>query len=134
MRLEDQVVSLELAKRLKELNVKQESQFYWTAIPGNDWILNFIEIGIPVAEHYSAFTVAELGFLLPRKVTTDDDPEWYYYQQSEGVGGLTIGYWSPSGKSIGGALTSFIDSEANMRTKMLIYLLENKLTNIHDKT
>ena len=29
MKLEDQVVSLELAKKLKELGVKQESLFYW---------------------------------------------------------------------------------------------------------
>ena len=29
MKLEDQCISLELAKRLKELGAKQESLFYW---------------------------------------------------------------------------------------------------------
>ena len=29
MKLEDQVCSLELAKKLKELGVKQDSLFYW---------------------------------------------------------------------------------------------------------
>jgi len=38
--LEKQVVSLELARRLKELEVKQESYFYWSVDKhsGNTWL------------------------------------------------------------------------------------------------
>jgi len=72
MKLEDQVCSLELAKRLKELGVKQESYFYWIS----DEDENFV---VPTGTYdwgdwpgyekfepkYSAFTVAELGEMLP---------------------------------------------------------------------
>ena len=34
MKLEDQVCSLELSKRLKELGVKQDSLWYWNAKEG----------------------------------------------------------------------------------------------------
>jgi len=36
MKLEDQVCSLELAKRLKELGVEQESLFYWGLFGGGN--------------------------------------------------------------------------------------------------
>jgi len=68
MRLEDQVCSLELAKRLKELGVKQESVFRWkqhrleyaglTAEPEDDACAS--------CEWFSAFTVAELGDKIKR--------------------------------------------------------------------
>jgi len=79
--LENQVCSLELSKRLKELGIKQESLFYWIEdyelysdepqllyapteqfSNGNgelDWPRNNPE------NCHSAFTVAELGELLP---------------------------------------------------------------------
>src|SRR5436853_6300896 len=78
MDLEKQVVSLDLAKRLKELGVKQESLFYWikhrqTAWPEpqlwftgeihryNEESPNAFKIDILS----STFTVAELGEMLP---------------------------------------------------------------------
>lgn len=75
MRLEDQVVSLELAKRLKELGVKQESYFGWSEyeefdtpsrkqIRGN-WVLVH-RFGSMSIDSCAAFTVAELGEMLPQ--------------------------------------------------------------------
>ena len=63
MKLEDQVCSFELSKRLKALGVKQESLFRWTDdINVKPYVVynrskNF-------SYHYSAFTVAELGEMI----------------------------------------------------------------------
>ena len=65
MNLEDQVCSLELAKKLKELGVKQESIFWWIEFV-NGWELRFATFKVPTLNDViSAFTVAELGEGLP---------------------------------------------------------------------
>lgn len=78
MTLEQQVCSLKLAKRLKELGVKQESIFYWndkgqmmadfnwSDVENEDWETMKLD-------WYSAFTVAELGELLRPKVNGQFD-------------------------------------------------------------
>lgn len=99
MRLEDQVCSLESAKKLKELGAKQDSLFYFAlTIDGiklvtKDLIIDIFgiinEIGKTVETRSiicSAFTVAELGEIL-----------------------------------------QFENTETEDRAKMLIHLLENKL-------
>lgn len=75
MKLEKQVCSLELAKKLKELGVKQESIFYWTRSytrktgvfqADSKYYLAYSKNKKYYAEYEcSAFTVAELGELLP---------------------------------------------------------------------
>ena len=75
--LEKQVVSLDLAKRLKELGVKQDSYWFWldcvAGIEGKRaWRLtDTIELAriaeqeiIPPERCYSAFTLAELGEII----------------------------------------------------------------------
>src|SRR5215813_5724748 len=73
MKLEDQVCSLELSKSLKELGVKQESYFYWNEIDDNNEegapftrceLLNY-GLNSSYAWSFSAFTVSELGEILP---------------------------------------------------------------------
>ena len=114
MKLEEQVVSLELAKKLKELGVKQESLFY----------LHQDGIGVPHfhptegdcnwSDCVSAFTVAELGDMLPENTNTFKEPvgkrEWVCTRNEPGV-----------------MLSFHANTEADVRAKMLVYLIENKL-------
>jgi hypothetical protein len=128
MKLEDQVCSLELSKKLKELGVKQESLFYWSKLSIQkehklEFRTNIFTQEIILADctdYISAFTVSELGEMLPiwsetARRSTDDwvcisrfhpDPDNNYY--------------------------NFGKSEANARAQMLIYLIENKLMEVNE--
>ncbi|MHC1565352.1 MAG: hypothetical protein ACXQS6_03420, partial [Candidatus Syntropharchaeales archaeon] len=76
MNIEEQVVSLELAKRLKELGIDRESLWKW-CIHNNGVVGCYVGIDrkiqarSKVKEEYPAFTVAELGEIL-----TDVHREW----------------------------------------------------------
>src|SRR5260221_4495003 len=76
MDIEKQVCSLELAKRLKELKVKQKSLFYW--IREDDPYIWYNNNNHPMyceKFYYSAFTPSELSELLPNRVSiTDREP------------------------------------------------------------
>ena len=80
MKLQDQVLNLELAKRMKELGFEQESYFYFKrTIDFSDYESEQLKIGdsydlcydeSEFCEHssdnkISAYTVAELGEMLP---------------------------------------------------------------------
>lgn len=117
MKLEQQVVSLELAKKLKELGVKQEGLFAWV---GDDDIphavrLNRESLRWPDAVVYVAFTVAELGEMLKEHGLPDYDPlqkHWYRNFSKPRYSLVASG------------------TEADARAKMLIYLIENGLIKI----
>lgn len=62
MKLEQQVCSLKLAKKLKELDVKQESLWRWVDYGTETRLAGNCEFGFASnAKIYPAFTVAELG-------------------------------------------------------------------------
>ena len=107
MKLEQQVCSLELAKRLKELGVNQESLFAWdvSVTPAR---LQFTG-GWLGSNEISAFTVAELG---EDKLVLS---EWN--KNFERWGG-----WSPLSPVI-----CYGDTEADARAAMLVHLIEQKL-------
>lgn len=118
MNLEDQVCSLELAKRLKELGVGQDSYFCWFKLKEkNDYSLSESwQIDDPVEfDEISAFTVAELGEMLPsqRCITVR-------YQNKTGWRCRDLFKYYPIQKA---------HTEADARAKMRIYLLENDLIN-----
>jgi len=112
MKLKDQVCSLELAKKLKELGVKQESLWYWyPGIKGKEevaeyWNLHCIEeeMYAQIENQVSAFTVAELGEMLK-------DADWKF-PQWDGE------YWRCYYPE------DIYATEANARTMMLIWLIE----------
>ena len=121
MKLEQQVVSLELAKRLKELGVKQNSAFWWQELQNGKGHLIIDTTDSFSHVCFSAFSVAELGEMLPKK----------YFPSFDFLGSGKNKYrvichvntkkygWHHEKKCA--------DTEADARAKMLIYLLENKL-------
>lgn len=76
MELKDQVCTLEQAKRLKELQIKADAQFYWrgehvwhfnevTDWPNQEQLHNLIASGDEAHHIYPAYTASELGEMLP---------------------------------------------------------------------
>ena len=131
--LEKQVTSLELSKRLKESGVKQDSVYYWLDI--NDEIIddtdcmlfNYDELVSTDAKNcYSAFTVAELGEMLP-----DGCYSQRGMRRKEGskpgtpLALLWICAYKYDAKRA--------KTEADARAKMRIYLIENKLVEVEAK-
>lgn len=149
MKLENQVVSLELAKKLKELGFEQDSLFYW-GLEGS-----YLESGMPKSfvkdEHYrvvytneglgeltntyfetfcSAFTVAELGEMLPPTIEKNMRPP---FSRARKMLNLVLGKNEETNYVVGYESTPprLIDtyfhcrSEADARAKCLIWLKEN---------
>lgn len=127
MTLENQVTSLEISKRLKELGVRQESLWYWNAQGELEYANP--ETWVGYTTDFSAFTVAELGEMLPWEIlgtrrseltiTKDGTKKPFscYYEVTD----------VDTPNPILGNVRFEDESEANARGKMLIYLLENKL-------
>jgi len=116
MKLEDQLTNLELSKAIEKVGVKQESLWSWVD-----------SLGTPVVElegesSYSficsAFTVAELGEMLP-------EDSCYSYRQSGGSKWKCKDYnsdcdgWED-------------DTEANVRAKMLLHLIEKGIIKLKE--
>lgn len=142
MKLEDQVCSLELSKKLKELGVKQESAFYWmeylTHNPKSaDCYDRIPSVEISVRYPYgsdprywdfdkkvSAFTVAELGEMLPVEINWDDRPAYKRYWENGMREIHSVAYFGDNDRN---KIQEFDKTEANARAKMLIYLIEQKV-------
>ncbi len=135
------VCNLKLAKELKKLGIKQKSLFYWfKTADTKEWKIAYLEdcLHWDKSDLFSAFTCAELGEILPDQVISLTDKEGYwninqgiiymnqkrqYFIELEGDDSEKIH------KRYGKKAGSFIESrEVNARAKMIIYLIENQLT------
>ena len=126
MKLEAQICSLELAKRIYELGVKQESEWIWAIMNigagQSAYIYNTVsDKGYHRDVEYSAYTVAELGEMLPDNIFScpsidrkDHIHDRMYYCKD------VFNKIEPINAN----------TEANARAKMLIYLIENKLLEV----
>ena len=128
MKLENQVVNRKLSQKIEKLGVKQESLWWWRVYIKNqqDAVLtndDYCKSNPKDFEHYSAFTVAELGEMLPswddegRVIYTFNDCSTWFVQFREGGFGKVIAEFNSN-------------TVANAFAKMLIYLIENKLIEI----
>lgn len=155
MKLEDQVISLEIAKELKELGVKQESLFYWAnpylekhAIwqlddvvdwshqeQFKDWFNEHNGENNLKDNSYSAFTVAELGKLLPTTIDNkyNDCTLWINMRNmhhSNDTHQYCIWYENNRPKE---KIKIVADTEANVRGKMIIYLIKSGLEILNEQ-
>jgi hypothetical protein len=133
MKLEQQVVSLELAKKLKKLGVEQISIFTWVLKKDPEHMKDFELIQYPVSklvrEAYSAFTVAELGEMLPSDIeaVVDFNGESTEYDSVGSAYNTRKIQDKWLCEDIFEEHTEEAETEADARAKILIYLLENKL-------
>ena len=117
MKIEDQVCSLELAKKLKELGVKQESFFFWKTDQGEPYLVahNSRFMNSKGTIEAAAFTIAEFGEILggqfDKLPSKHFDGMWKAHAP-----------WLPQN----GELLVQADTEADARAKMLVHLIENK--------
>lgn len=119
MKLEDQVCSLEQAKKLAELGINVQSFFIWDDIPF-DQSNAVLRVRVDSTHDYTgnpfAYTVAELGIMLPSETLTirrgSEDSEYANWE------------WENEGQQKGWGC---FDTEAQARADHLIMLLENKL-------
>jgi hypothetical protein len=115
--LEKQVCNLALAKRLKELGVEQESYFKWIPSAEDDPVptsgYEYEEGGYSDEEEFAAFTVTELGEMLP----------------SNTYSGLEKSKTVATAWRSGDSTDFHAYTEADARAKMLIYLVENNVEN-----
>lgn len=152
MNLTHQVTSLELSRRLKALGVKQESYFWWNYVvssscEGNDdfatrregWQLMSAHWEDAVkAQFCSAYTVAELGNLLPREIEYQASskeksgydgyrPMFLKCGKTIMDNGWYVMYSDPHPANEVPVHSTHADTEADARGLMLAYLLENSL-------
>lgn len=133
MELQKQCVSLEIAKQLKSLGVKQESLFVYVehfydmakslpSRPPTKWDLYYKDQwetdGLEPESIVSAFTTAELGELLPEGFTSS--------KRKGGAGYECYLFNEPNQYPVIKA-HEFADTEADARGLLLIYLLEQGL-------
>lgn len=134
MTLQQQVTSLEISQKLKELGLKQESVYIWCLDRnGADefdtrLMQNTKNNRITTLDHVSAFTVAELGEMLPSNIhqfeKDDSDPTGKWFSSAKTDDNTWVaGY----GENSTNEVEFEADTEADARGKMLIYLLENNL-------
>ena len=121
MELEDQVVSLDLARKMKELGAEQDSAWYWIQQGDyiDDWSEAFLSskkeraiYDLTLEGDCSAFTVAELGEMLKPHATTL--PVWNQYNMGC--------EWFSSIWTVTGHCQINENTEANARAKMWLYL------------
>lgn len=126
MKLEQQVCTLEQAKRLKELGVDQDISLFehveYTFERGNSSIENRRPNRLNKEWVYSAFTVAELGQMLPNDLQPNSGRHWSWYHRHTWKG-ESVGY---SAHGIDPIEQGWYDTEAEARAAMLIHLLETK--------
>lgn len=126
MKLEDQVCSFELAKELKELGVFQDSLFYWNKDGKGIYTGSVKKIAFETDPlEFSAFTVSELGEILPYKIHKSGK-EFYLELEKDKEGSYWVSFYNKYlDLDEQPKLMWFDENESNARASILIRLIED---------
>jgi len=124
MKLEEQLVNLQLSRELHDLGVKCESYFEHRYLVFEDkskeWRIDKITVSdFYVKKRYQAYSVAELGEMLPPQTGLYKSKNYYSCVDT-----------NPHRINKSPAIKE--ETEANARAKMLIYLIKNNLIKVED--
>ena len=129
------VSNLELSKKMKKLGFEQNGSFIWDESYNPPWLRYFPNgKGYREEECVSAFTVAELGEMLPsnikvRAIANGEHGGIYYLYTNKltdyADNNFSCFYAMNNGQTK--LLIENSNTEADARAKMLIYLMENEL-------
>jgi len=128
MKLEDQLCTLEQAKRLRELGITSEGYFLLNdkGEAFESWMLEGTE-----DRFYSTFTVAELGVMLPGIINKCKLTQWPISGATEETISYGMQYRfrgnDPVNYGVFPSSTIFGDTEAIVRANLLIAILEEKV-------
>lgn len=135
MKLENQVVSLYLSKRLKKLGVKSKSYFRWETYQDprtNRYKKHIVQDGgHTFGEIYPAYTVAELGDMIPmyingRYVHIPEKGARNIYDSKPPEKKDIVWSFQPVGQDY----IQQSDTEADARAETLIYLLDKGIISL----
>ena len=126
MKKENQVVSLKLAREMKELGVEEDSIFWWVKhikSGSNHYIWDLVyskDENDLVNEYVSTYTVSELGEMLPCDYTT-------CRTLFSLMGRKRICWCCASPENAEDIYYEYADIEVNARAKMWIYLKKREI-------
>lgn len=130
---EKYVISLQLAKALKEAGVKQESEWYWMEYEDKEddttfWNLKYAPNykGNDPKDYVSAFSVGELGEMLPARIQMKDGTPMFLNISKSVVENIYFVRYTTLGIT-NDKLEQYDNSMSESMGKMLLYLLQNYL-------
>lgn len=142
MTLENICCSFELAKKLQELGVKNNSIFHWTnedilLMPNwKKWKITNAKGLYPKAEYISAYTIGELGEMLPSFIYIGEKKnkktyKLYLAKNKNNEWFVEYHEWNlKRAENYELLVQRNADTEADAKAEMLCFLLENKLINL----
>ncbi len=136
MKIENQVASLELCKRLKELGVNKTSFARWFAdeVTGYEFVVHensIVNSERKYPERCAAYTCSELGEILPETIEIEDAEHYLKYYKLKDKWRCDLTEDGRYNMDIPHHYT-ISASEADSRALMLIYLIENGQVKVDD--
>lgn len=121
--MERYVTDVELSKKLKEAGVTQKSIWWWVKM-SDGWKLNITDM--PNHENIAAFTVGELGDMLPNSILIKKEGggAWAYLVYTKNGKKWWIHYQARPEKSTADSPIFSAETEAQARGEMLLWLVK----------